>query len=343
MRKVELYLMLSVIAGYGMSLSVVNLASSLKVFEITYSKSLLSLTVFTYNVLYAFMSSVWSRLFSGRFSRASLAFMSLLIIGVSSTVIGIASNVYLIIIFNALLGMAAAVIMPVMTTIVVDYIGKDSIAVTYVNTSSSIGMILGYTVAALITAKLSIDVLLTIIGILALSLSVIPTFFPPQFKVIEGRRVALKSLVPLITGRLRAIPSVIAHPNIVSNIKSLMYDISKALKYRLQRKIPLLILGTTTLFTAISLFFTPMPAFLRDLGLSNSEIYILSLISMASSTITYRFLKAYAESIESLCNLQQKLISFFVTKRVINSLKPIYSDNIGCSRSVILTNILKIL
>ena len=289
---------LASILGYGVSLAVINLASGLRVLDITGSKLLLSLTVLLYNIFYAIMSSIWTHVFSGRLSRATIVALSFFLVGSSAILMGLVDNATIIVLLNALLGMFMAVLAPVLTTVLTDYIGKDSIAITYMNITSSIGMLLGYILAIYLTSLLTTKYLLLIVGFTMTSLVGLTPLFPSQFKVIEGRKVSLISLVPHITGRLRAIPSVISHPNLVSNIRGLIIDLSKTLHYKFQRRMPLLVVGTSTLFTAIALFFTPMPAYLRDFGLSDSEIYALSLTSIVASTIAYRLIKNLIEDMD---------------------------------------------
>jgi len=181
---------LASILGYGVSLAVINLASGLRVLDITGSKLLLSLTVLLYNIFYAIMSSIWTHVFSGRLSRATIVALSFLLVGSSAILMGLVDNATIIVLLNALLGMFMAVLAPVLTTVLTDYIGKDSIAITYMNITSGIGMLLGYILAIYLTSLLTTKYLLLIVGFTMTSLVGLTPLFPSQFKVIEGRKVS---------------------------------------------------------------------------------------------------------------------------------------------------------
>ena len=289
--------LLLVIASYGASLAIVNLASGLKVLSLTNSKVLLALTVLAYNTAYTLMSFIWVPIFSNRLSRSSLVSIALIVIGASSLGMALINNAYIIIVLNAIYGLFSSIITPVMTTIITDYVGKDSIALTRLNMASSIGMIIGYMIASFLRSSLGLDAVLLTSGMAILISAFIPLTFPPKYRVIEPRRTSNLPLLPLITGRLRSLPSLlILINNIKSNITNLVVNVVNSINSKMSRKLPLTYLATTILFTAISIFFTPIPAYLRYLGFTDSELFLLALVSITVSTITYRFLRKIIES-----------------------------------------------
>ena len=287
--------LLAVVLGYSASLSVINLASSLRVLDLTGAPQYLALTVTAYNTSYAAMSSTWAYVFVGRVSRVGMMSISLTAMALSAIGIGLAPSPAVVAALNASLGLFAAVATPVMTTIFTDYIGRDSRAVTELNTASSAGFIAGYVAGAVLRHLVPTSVTLIAMGSLMAVLAPVTTGFPPMFRVVEPRRSTYVSVLPLITGRLRAIPASLTDPRIAYAIRKLANDFARVVRVGVSRRFPLTITATATLFTAISTFFTPMPAYLRGAGFRDEELYVLSLTSTAVSTLSYRVVQRFVE------------------------------------------------
>ncbi len=289
MRKVSV----SAISIYGvivtssLAISIANLAGSLRVLDITGSAIYLSIAVTSYNIAYTLMSWGWTWLFFGRFSRKDIILVSLsgLVIGLIMMALG--SNVVVVIAGTTLVGLFSAVLSPLLTTLLTDYIGRDTPAVTRYNIFSSIGLMLGYLLAGILRPVVGTDSILALTSLIVAVLIPLTLLIPQKYIVIEPRRLTYISLIPQFTGRLRPLPSTIFSPEIVYNMRRLLRDFHRMIRERLVRKLPVLLLSTGILFTGISVFFTPMPAFLRYLGFSDEELYMTYLYSTIVSSLSY--------------------------------------------------------
>ncbi len=302
------------------STSIANLAGSLKVLDVTGSTLLLSLTVLAYNVSFTLMSWFWPSLFAGRLSRRALLAISSTGLGLGLLLMASSSNYWLIITGSGVAGAFAALNYPVMVTVMTDYYGRDSTAVTKYNTYSGIGFIAGYVVAAAAREFMGTSLILAIASATSICVSPLTALMPRKYVAVEPRRVSYVSIIPQLTGRLRPVPSLILTPKVVYNLSRLLSDLSRMVRARMRRKLPLTMVATATLFTAISLFFTPLPAALRFYGLSDSEVYLTYTVSSITSIALYGFMRRLIDRCEDAWRL---LISATITRSPI-FLLPMY-------------------
>ena len=277
-----------IVAGASAVVSIANLAGSIRVLDLTGSAFMLSLSVLLYNVAFTIMSWVWPAIFLGRVSRRGMLAFALGGMAAGLALMGIPPVPALVIVGSGVVGASSALISPVMMTIMADYYGKDSLAVTKYNTYSSAGFVLGYVAAALIRMRVGTPDLLMASAATSAVLVVLTVLIPQRYVIVEPRRVTYISLIPQLTGRLRPLPSVLFSPRIVYNLRRLATDFIRMVRRNVQRRLPLTLMGTAVLFIAISLFFTPMPAFMRSVGLNDVEVYVTYLTSSIVSTLTYR-------------------------------------------------------
>ncbi|MCE4606785.1 MAG: MFS transporter [Desulfurococcales archaeon] len=246
-----------IITVSSIAVSIANLIGSLRVLDVTRSTITLSLAVTLYNIFFTVMSLSWTRLFIGRLSRRSIIalsvfslFASLILISVDNTVSVITGIV--------LVGVSSAVFSPLLTTILIDYTGKDALAVSRYNLCSSIGLIIGYLLGGVLEPLVGINGVSEIASITVVLLTPVLFLIPKRYAVIEPRRLTYISFIPNFTGRIRPLPSIIFTPKIVYNAKKLVVDFVRMAKMRLARKLPLMLLSTSILFAGISVFFTPI-------------------------------------------------------------------------------------
>ncbi len=276
--------------GVSAAISIANLAGSLRVLDLTGSALLLSITVLAYNLAFTLMSWFWPAIFVGRLKRRGLLASSSTGMGVGFLAMGLSLNPYIVILGSGIVGAFSALIYPVMVTVLADYYGKDSVAVTKYNTLSGIGFIVGYVAAAAARVRVGTAEVLVVTAVATLTLTGLTAVMPQRYVVVESRRISYVSLIPQLTGRLRPVPSLTLSPKVVYNLSRLASDFAKMLVRHMQRRLPLTMLATAVLFTAIGAFFTPMPAFLRSVGLNDVEVYVIYLISSVVSTLAYRFI-----------------------------------------------------
>ncbi len=274
----------------SMAVALINVSSTLKVFELTSEASLVAAVALTYNVGLATMSKLWPRLFLGRLSRRDLIVLSMVMASLASALIAATEVPGVIVALNFIAGAAYALFSPAMTTVMVDYVGKDSLGVSKFKFISGAGIVVGYGLGSGLRALISHDLILLITSVLIISTSLLTSVFPVRYTVIEPRRVTYVSLIPSVTGRLRNLAVLIVSPKLRYNLSRFVKDILDLVRAGLRRSLPLLLVGVLTLFTSIMLFFSIYPAYLKLLGFHDSEIYLLSLTASLTSTLIYRLI-----------------------------------------------------
>ena len=276
-----------VVVTSSLAISIANLGGSLRVLDITGLTTYLSIAVAFYNIAYTSMSWVWTWIFLGRLSRRGIILVSLSGLVVGLTLMGLGNEAIIVISGTALVGLFSAVLSPLLTTLLTDYVGRDAAAVARYNLFSSLGLILGYLIGGVLRPALGTELILTLTSVVVASLIPLALLIPQKYVIIEPRRITYISIIPQFTGRLRPLPSILFSPEIVYNVRRLLRDFRRMFRDRLVRRLPLMFLSTGILFTGISTFFTPIPAFLRDLGLTDEELFITYLYSTTVSTISY--------------------------------------------------------
>lgn len=149
----ERVVLAGIVTGASAVISIANLAGSIRVLDLTGSVFMLSLSVLLYNVAFTIMSWVWPAIFLGRVSRRGMLAFALGGMAAGLALMGIPPVPALVVAGSGVVGVSSALVSPVMMTIMADYYGKDSLAVTKYNTYSSVGFVLGYVAAALIRMR----------------------------------------------------------------------------------------------------------------------------------------------------------------------------------------------
>lgn len=276
-----------VVISSSVAISIANLAGSLRVLDITGSAAMLSVVVSLYNIAYTFMSWSWTKIFFGRLSRRGIILVSMSGISAGLTAMAFGPSFWVVAAGSVLVGLFAAVLSPLLTTLLTDYLGHDAAAVTRYNIFSSIGLSLGYLIGAFLRPYIGTDLILWLTAVAVLLLMPLAYLIPHKYVVIEPRRVTYVSLIPQFTGRLRPLPSILFTPEIIYNFRDLLRDLRWMVKKKLARRLPLTLIATGILFTGISVFFTPIPALLRHLGLTDTEVYLVYMYSTIVSTVSY--------------------------------------------------------
>ncbi len=274
----------------SLSVSLANLTGSLKILDVGGKPHDVSLAVMTYNVLYTLMSLSWTWIFYGRFNRRGTLLISLSGLFVGLFAMYVSESVQELILSSGLIGLFSAVLSPLLTTMLTDYIGRDSIAVTKYNVYSSMGLIIGYFVAGSLRSFTGLG------GVLLMSLAFLLISIPasllisPKYVAVEPRKVSYLSSIPQFTGRLRPLPSTLFTPKIIYNMGRLARDFRKMVSRRLGRRLPLALLATGVFFTGVSAFFSLLPPMLRYMGVSDSVLYYSYLYSTIVTIISYAFI-----------------------------------------------------
>jgi MFS family permease len=251
---------------YSASAAIVNLAAGLYILDITGSKVLLTITVAAYNVAFA-LSSL---LLVGRGRRGSLP-ASIAAVAVSIALMYMSEQPWTIILLNGVYGFFAAFIQPAIVSSASKAVGEAE-AVPRINIASSIGVAAGDLLAAMVSQQL------TARGLLVLSASIAAAAFPLSLKAsrMEQLKVPGIASAPLVTGRARYSP-----PTTPAGRESSQGNLLPLTFY----------LGVLAFFTGVSIFFSPMPAYLREVGFTDSQIYMLSMTALVTSTLLYELLR----------------------------------------------------
>lgn len=285
-----------VVVGSSTIISLVNIAGSLRVLDLSASPTLLSLSTTLYNLAFVFMSMFWVRLFGYHLSRRGLSLITLAGLASGSLLIGLSDDVLLVVVGNAIVGFFGALITPTFTTLLLERIGRDSVAVVRYNAFSGLGYAIGYLVGGVFRSVFPIPELLLMASAASMVLLPLAVLIPGRTVIVEVRKYSQMPLVPQVVGRSSTTATLL--PRFLYDLELLIVDFLKMVRRNLSRKLPLYFLGLTSLFTGISLFFTPMPAFLRVYGFSDGEVYLVSLIASTASIVAYRFTYGYVKSLE---------------------------------------------
>jgi hypothetical protein len=248
--------LLTTVFLYSASAAIANIAAGLYALDISGKTIALTLAVAAYNAAFAFSSLVIVPWLESRRSGLFLP-VALVTVSVSLVLMYLSRSLLEIVLLNAVYGGAAALVQPIVLA-AASALEEGSEAVPEINIASSIGIIMGDTVAAVLAKALGVQGLLSLSALIALLSA---TTSLKLSWVVGGSKPPLAPSTPLVTGRARYSP-----PTHVPRSKG-----TDAGAARIPRRF---LVGTLLLFTAISVFFSPMPAYLRDLGFSDSQIYV---------------------------------------------------------------------
>jgi len=278
----------SSIFAFSFTTAVINLTSGLRIYSLTGSPSLLSLTTFIYNIFYLLTSYYYGKIAYKRFSTIELILISFVLIGTSSLLMALLSNPYAVLSMNAFFGMGAALGSPTLTSAIVNYLINDSVAVTRYNILVSLGTIFGYLSASFLGFLPPREILI-LNGAIILAAAPASFFLPQKFRAKMPEKVALAPMLSHLVGKMRSLPSMVVHWERIISFGEIGREMRKMLKVRIERATTLTLIGTVVLFTAINIFFTPMPAYLRIFGYSDKDIYALYLLSNLTTLLLYDF------------------------------------------------------
>lgn len=283
--------MSAIIFTYSFVTSIVTLASGLRVYELTGSSFYLSLTSFSYNLFYALSSYFYSHIAS-KVKQLHLVSIALGLMSASVFSMFLFPSAFFIIAFNALYGSCVALISPTLITMFTEYVMRDYLGITRTNILTSLGNMFGLLAAAFLGGVLSPGHLLLLNSfILGSSISLVK-YLPERAKVVSREKISITPLIYHVIGSIRAFPSMIVKHEKLISFKELYYEFRKMLTFRQLRSVPVILLATSVLFTAISIFFTPMPAYLKMFGYSDRDIYTFSLIANITTLLLYDFFRA---------------------------------------------------
>ncbi|MCD6323524.1 MAG: MFS transporter [Desulfurococcales archaeon] len=276
-----------IVTASSVAISLANLAGSLRILDLTSSTLYLSVSVTLYNLAYTLMSWGWTFIFFGRVSRRGIIVISFGGIAAGLTLMALGQDVAVVILGTALVGLFSAVVSPLLTTILTDFIGWDAAAVNRYNIFSSIGLAVGYLLGVFLRPYVGTDTILALTAATVATTIPLAFLIPYKYVAIEPRRVTYVSLIPQFTGKLRPLPSILFSPEIIYNLRRLIIDFQRIIKDKLVRRLPLTLVATGALFLGISVFFTPLPAFLRNVGFRDEELYLIYMYSTVVSTLSY--------------------------------------------------------
>ncbi len=288
----------TLVAGATALASLTSVGCSLRILDLTSSASVMSIAVLAYNLAFTLMSLVWHFTIGYRLSSRGLLTLSLSIATAGVAMMAFSSNPVIVLAGSGVVGLSVAIVSPVSISVLVEYTGRDSIAAAIYSFWAGVGGVLGYVSGVFISKSITSNVL-ELATALAAVLSILAVFSPRVIVVLEHRRVSFLSIIPSGTGHLKPLPTVLFSHELISEFWRIARAFKKAFYKSVARKTPLVLLTTLLFFTAVSLFFTPMPAFLRSLGVRDPIIYSLYTLLSITSIATYKYIEKRMSSVES--------------------------------------------
>jgi len=278
---------------------------------------------FTLNTMFMIFSIIFGRLsdLSGKrkiFIELSMVFL------ISSTLIFlltlISKYVILIYLASTLLGLASASFSAIIILLAVETSRiKLSTASRIVNKISLFAGI-GWSIGLIIAGITSIDSLgnAIIIAFIAnvTSLFITIKFLPETPITIERQQVIIPSPKPWIIDKARMIYSFIVQLPKLGDL----YNLLRLLKMCFVRTIPLYLFAMLIAFTAIGLFFTQLPVFLKiTIEMDDFMIFLAYALSSITSTLTYLLTPKLIDSLS-----ERKLLGLILCLRGLIFSIPIY-------------------
>ena len=292
------FIVYTLVAGATALASLSSVGCSLRILDLTGSASIMSTAVLAYNAAFTIMSLVWHFTIGYRLSSRGLLTLSLATATVGVAMMAFSSTPLIVLAGSGVVGLAVAIVSPVSISVLVEYTGRDSIAAAIYSFWAGVGGVLGYVSGVFISRSITSNVLELATGLAAV-LSVLAMFSPRVVVVLEHRRVSFLSTIPSGTGHLKPLPTVLFSHELINEFWRIARAFKKAFHKSITRKAPLVLLTTLLFFTAVSLFFTPMPAFLRSIGVRDPVIYSLYTLLSVTSIATYKYIEKRKSSVES--------------------------------------------
>ncbi len=273
--------------------SAINLAISLKMFEITNSVLFVSLAVLLYNLSYVLMSWSWTKIIPEKDAPRALLLTTFVGYLFSSLGIGLSNSVYITLLGSVVIGCSSAIASPLLMSILGSQLGKDHLTVTKYNFISSIASVTGYLLGWLSGNTTLVFLMLTLVSAPAI-LIIRSLTLPP---LLEFKKELHISHTPHVTGRVKNASAVTHSHTLIYEFQTLLTEFIKMFRVGIVRELQLLLAGTALLFTAISTYFTPFPAFLKSNRLSDGDIFMLNLTSSVTSIVGFRLASNIVNSI----------------------------------------------
>jgi len=218
-----------------------------------------------------------------------------------------------------MLGFALALFTPNAITFFIDYTGREHVGITKFNTSSNLGLVIGYFIGGIARSFVDLEELLLTASIINTVSVFAIVLLPERYLLIEPKRITYVSLLPYFIGKLRVLPVIFTTQNMVIDINRFIVSFKKIVYKNLVRKVPLVFIGTLLLFTAIAQYFTPMPAYMRLIGLGDSVLFIMGLFASITSTMCFKIMHKYIMNVETAW----RLLIASTTSRIILFLIPL--------------------
>jgi MFS family permease len=311
----------------GISSSLINLAMSLRAYDISNSASLVAITVMFYNMSYVIASWSLSKLTS-KFRSIKNLLATIFAGYVLGVLLMIFNNLYLLFIGGVFIGISSALSSPMLMSILGSYVGKDSLTVARFNLVSTIASVIGYLIGSTSGSN-----------ILALEISAVistPAILIANHIRVDSLTEIKKELhipqIPITTGNIRSTPTTVQTHKLMYDFKILMYDLIKMFRKGVLRELNLLLIGSVALFTAISTFFSPFPAILKGRGFTDSDVFIMSLTSSIASIIWFRLASRFIKSISDAWSVLIKCVLSRIAIFSIPSLTLTFIDDLKILR-----------
>ena len=262
------------------------LYSSLKVVDITGSAYKLSLILLVYNSTYTLTSLTWHHI-AHYMKSAKLGVLGVLLVQlVGALLVHVGKTEKALALGLTVFGAGSAVLSPLLATVFSELLVSDTEVSIKFNKNLILGSLFGYSLAIVSSIYPHFSPGDVVIAMLALSLPL--SLLIPAVTVMEPSRVAVGHQAPPVRWPLKvffAKGSVLLE-EFLWLTRLIWHSISK-LKLLLRRRMPLTYIGTAILFTGIGLFFTPLPALMRYLSMSDVQVYLAYAAFTIASFLTF--------------------------------------------------------
>ncbi len=314
----------------GISSSLINLAMSLRAYDISNSASLVAITVMFYNMSYVIASWSLSKLTS-KFRSIKNLLATIFAGYVLGVLLMIFNNLYLLFIGGVFIGISSALSSPMLMSILGSYVGKDSLTVARFNLVSTIASVIGYLIGSTSGSNI---LALEISAVISIPAILIANHIRVD-SLIEIKKELHIPQIPITAGNIRSTPTTVQTHRLMYDFKILMYDLIKMFRKGVLRELSLLLIGSVALFTAISTFFSPFPAILKGRGFTDSDVFIMSLTSSIASIIWFRLASRFIKSISDAWSVLIKCVLSRIAIFSLPSLTLAFIDDLKILRLLI--------
>uniref|UniRef100_A0A7J3ZJD5 MFS transporter n=1 Tax=Fervidicoccus fontis TaxID=683846 RepID=A0A7J3ZJD5_9CREN len=265
---------------------ILALYASLKVVDITGSAYKLSLILLVYNSIYTLASLSWHYL-AHYVKNVRVGIIVVLLVQLTGALLVYASSVEALLALGLVVfGVGSAILSPLLATILYGLLVSDTEVSLKFNKNVVLGSVLGYALAVVSSIHPQFSPGSVVIALLVLSLPL--SLLAPPITVMEPSSVAIGHQAPPVWWPLKvafAIRSVIIE-ELLWLARMVQHPVSR-LRLLMQRRLPLTCIGVVVLFTGVGLFFTPFPALLRHLSMSDTQVYLAYAVLTIASFLTF--------------------------------------------------------